>query len=349
MKKQFKWAGLAVATLVVVFLIVKYATASPAGTKVTAQPVKRRTIVETVSAAGRIYPENEVRITSDASGEITELLVQEGDSVRAGQVLARMNSRSPFFLQGQGSQKLNITSPISGIVSMISVRKGERVVGTMQMAGTEIMRIADMSRFEVQVEVDENDILKVHPGDSAKITVEAYNNRRFSGTVRQISSVSRNNPLSMTGSDHTSYRVHITLDPASYAAISTNAKGGFIFRPGMNADAEITTDTHAGVLSVPISAVAARTPGDSTGRTGKSDAQDDEPVSATLEEVVFVITGSNTAERRTVKTGIQDLRYFEILEGLREGEQVITGPAEEVTRKLEQGQKVRIVSPDKLF
>src|SRR6185312_8329109 len=159
-----------------------------------------------------------------------------------------------------------LVSPMDGVVDLLNVKKGERVVGSSMMAGTEMMRIADMSKMDVRVDVGENDVPKVHLGDSATIEVDAYNDRKFAGVVTQIASsnngASTQSDLSNTSTDVTNYKVYIRLNPDSYKDLIT-AKKRIPFRPGMSASADIQTKTHANVLSIPINAVTTREKSDS--------------------------------------------------------------------------------------
>lgn len=413
--------------------------------KVTVEKVQKKTIVETVNASGKIYPEIEVKISPDISGEITELNVLEGDSVKKGQLLARIyadiyasqkdeasarvtqsqatvansqaaidalraqleqdktvyNRNKELFDQkviskaeleqydtkyksstaqyNAGLQNIRglragvssaqtqlgaayknlgrttITAPMDGVVSLLNVKKGERVVGTAQMAGTEMMRVANMSSLEVRVDVGENDIVKVSIGDSADVEVDAYNNRKFKGIVTQIaSSTNKTGGGAASANDVTNYEVHIRLDPASYRDLfDPSQPKKFPFRPGMNASADIKTNIKNGVIAIPITAVAARDEKDENGREKKPASSDAEEkpvtVSDDLKEVVFVLKTDGAVDMRQVKTGIQDINNIEILGGLQAGDQVITAPYNAVTKTLKTGTKVKVVTKEKLF
>lgn len=421
------------------------------GIKVTVEKATKRTIIETVNASGKIYPEIEVKVSSDISGEIVELNVAEGDSVRRGQVLARIyadiyrsqseqaaalvnqsqaqvsNSRAQLgalkatmdqaentynrqkqlldekvisraefeqaeqaiktaranyraALEGiRGTQasvqsaraqltrankdvnRATIVAPMDGVVSLLPVKKGERVVGTAQMAGTEMLRIADMRYMELKVNVGENDIPKVVLGDSAVITVDAYSNRKFKGLVTKIASSNTTAAMASqaaTGTaDVTNYEVHIRLLPESYSDLVDNTRGIFPFRPGMNASADIQTKTHTNVLAVPINAVTTRDKNNKqpTKKENKKDGDnndEDAPAAndADLEEVVFLLNPDKiTVKKVRVKTDIQDINFIEIKEGLRGGEEVITGPYNVVSKTLKEGDKVKVVKKDQLF
>ena len=452
MNKTLKWTIIILGILIVLLIVLKKTgvIGKDEGIKVTAEKVASRTIVETVNASGKVYPEVEVKLSPDISGEIVELEVAEGDSVKKGQVLAKIygdiyvtqrdqaeaivkqqqaqladaqasigaleanlnQSKETYNMQKQlydekvisrnefntadaayksaianlqaakegisGSkagvqsaqaalQKANkdlrlatLVSPMNGIVSLLSVKKGERVVGSSMMAGTEMMRIADMSKMEVRVDVGENDVPKVHVGDSATIEVDAYNDRKFTGVVTQIASsnngASTQSDLSNTSTDVTNYKVYIRLNPDSYKDL-INAKKRIPFRPGMSASADIQTKTHANVLSIPINAVTTREKSDSAKNSSMNDAtannNSDIDNSSSgdndLDVVVFMLRADGTVEKQKVKTGIQDINYIEITDGLKEGDEVITGPYEVVSKTLKNGDKVKVVPKSQLF
>ena len=435
---------------VIVLLIAGKLIAGSSGKelKVTVEKLTTTSIIETVNASGKVYPEVEVKISPDVSGEITELNVQEGDSVRRGQVLARIYadiyasqrdeassrvaqsqatvansqaaldavkaqleqdksaytrnkalfdekviSRAEFeqyetkyrssqaqfnaALQNIRSLRAGVSSaqtqlgaanknlgrttiiaPMSGVISLLNVKKGERVVGTAQMAGTEMMRVADMSTIEVRVDVGENDIVKVSVGDSADVEIDAYNNRKFKGVVTQIaSSTNKAGTLAASTNDVTNYEVHIRLNPSSYQDLLSNSRGAkFPFRPGMNASADIKTNIKNNVLAVPLTAVAARDKeedeDDNKGKSkaAKKDEENIDPITSDeLQEIVFVLKEDGSVERRQVQTGIQDINNIEIISGVNAGEQVVTAPYNAVTKTLKSGTKVKVVAKEKLF
>jgi HlyD family secretion protein len=447
MSKSLKWILIGLGILVVLLVVLSKTGAfgKDEGLKVTAEKVQKRTITEIVNASGKIYPEIEVKISPDISGEITELTVQEGDTVKKGQLLARIYadvyniqrnqaasgveqsqaqvansqaaidalkaqeeqaqrtydrqkklfdekviSRSEFdvaeanlksakanynaALQGIRGGKASvqsakenlarantdlgrtqIVSPMDGVVSLLSVKKGEKVAGNSFNVGTEMLRIADMSKIELRVDVGENDIPKVKLGDSALIEVDAYSDRKFKGIVTQIASSNNGaasiNALANTSNDVTQYKVYIRLIPSSY--IDLLGKGSFPFRPGMSANADIQTKTHANVLSVPINAVTTREVNDSTKTdTRKKDESDIKPAVSLvddLEVVAFVIDKEGTVSKVKVKTDIQDINNIEITSGLKEGDQVVTGPYDVVSKTLKAGKKVKVVDKKDLF
>jgi HlyD family secretion protein len=256
---------------------------------------------------------------------------------------------------------------MNGVVSLLNVKKGERVVGNSMMAGTEMMRIADMRVIEVRVDVGENDVPKVSYGDTAIVEVDAYNNRKFKGIVTQIASTNRGvgGTVSTSTTDVTNYEVRIRLIPDSYKdLIDPSRPRNFPFRPGMSASADIQTNTHPNVLAVPINAVTTRDRSD-TGIVAKDKEKTKEkkPASAPasgseesmpknvdeMEEVVFVLQTDGTVKRVKVRTDIQDIGYIEVVDGLKEGDQVITGPYTTVSKQLRNGMKVKVVPKEELF
>lgn len=213
--------------------------------------------------------------------------------------------------------KTVIYSPIDGIISSLSVEKGERVVGTSQMAGTEMLRIADFNMMEVLVDVNENDIIRITKGDIADIDVDAYPGRTFKGVVTQIANSAKN--LTATTSaltDVTNFEVRIRLLPESYADLLENDP--IPFRPGMSASVEINTDRQDNALTVPLQAV-------------------------TSEECIFTYDPSTaTVKSVKVSTGIQSIEDIQITGGLNNTDSlwIVTGPYSTVNRVLEDGMKV---------
>jgi HlyD family secretion protein len=458
MNKKWIWIISGIAALVILLLVLKKVgvIGKEEGTKVSTEKVSLKDITEIVTASGKVYPEIELKISPDISGEIVQLTVKEGDSVSKGQLLAmvyadiyatqrdqaaagvnqqlaqvenasaslaavkarmeqadRQYQRQKQLFQEKVISKLefeqaentyqttkadynaalqiiksgkagvesaraslnrankdlgrtSIMAPMSGVVSMLNVKKGERVVGNSMMAGTEIMRIADMRIIEVRVDVGENDIPKVNIGDTALVEVDAYTKRKFKGIVTQISSTNRGvgGTTMTTSSDVTNYEVRIRLIPESYADLidqSTSKK--FPFRPGMSANADIQTNTHSKVLAIPINAVTTRDRSDTAAvgkenkkQEAKADKKDqpiegDEPVKNIddLDEVVFVLQTDGTVRRAKVKTDIQDLNYIEIIDGLKDGDEVVVGPYATVSKLLRTGMKVKVVPKEELF
>jgi len=228
------------------------------------------------------------------------------------------------------------------------------------MAGTEMMRIADMTKIEVRVDVGENDIPKVRLGDSASIEVDAYNDRKFTGVVTQIASsnngAATQSDLANTSTDVTNYKVYIRLNPDSYKDLLTGPKAKrFPFRPGMSASADIQTKTHVNVLSIPINAVTTREKNDSTGNIAMNNPADNDQLAVSnqgdndLDVIVFVVQPDGKVKKQKVKTDIQDINYIEITDGLKEGQEVVSGPYDAVSKTLKDGDKVKVVSKSQLF
>ncbi len=449
MNKKLIWiiVGLVVVIGVLVGLKKAGIIGKEEGLKVTSEKVVTRTIIETVNASGKVYPEVEVKVSPDISGEIVELYVNEGDSVRKGQVLARIYadiyltqrdqvmagvnqskaqlsnstaslaglkasvdnlknifdrqkklfndkvvSRSEYeqaennyltalanytaakegLKSGEASiqsaeaqlskadkdlSRTVITSPMDGMISLMNVKKGERVAGNSFNVGTEMMRVADMRSIEVRVDVGENDIPKVKLGDTAVVEVDAYTNRKFKGLVYKIANPNTGLGVTNSSADVTNYKVHIRLLPSTYKDLIAEGKG-FPFRPGMTASADIQTKTMQDVLSVSLNAVTTRdkksdkAPGEDKSdekkpegsETNQSTTADDD-----IEEVVFILQKDSKVKKVKVKTAIQDLNYIEIVDGLKTGDEVITGPYSTVSKTLKTGTLVKVVAKDKLF
>ncbi|SMD39100.1 HlyD family secretion protein [Reichenbachiella faecimaris] len=228
-----------------------------------------------------------------------------------------------------------ITAPMAGIVSKLDVEKGERVVGTSQMAGTEMMRIADLGNMEVRVDVNENDIVRVAVGNEVEIDVDAYSylDKKFKGRVTAIANTAN---AKASPDAVTEFEVKIRILNSSYKDLVADNK--VPFRPGMTASVDIVTNTKRDILSVPLGAVTTRIPKsenkEEDDKSSKRNREED------LKEVVFVNVDGK-AELRVVKTGISDFDNIEIVEGVSESEQVITGPYLAVSKKLEEGDLVK--------
>jgi len=231
--------------------------------------------------------------------------------------------------------KTSIYSPMTGTVSMLLVELGERVAGTNLMAGTEIMRIADLSRMEAQVEVNENDIVRVKLNDTAFIEVDAYLDEKFKGVVTEIANSAKT--TGMSADQVTNFDVKIFVLPASYEKFTQ--KGINPFRPGMSTTVEILTETRDGIITVPIQAVTTRTDTTKTAIT----AADEE-----IRTLVFVTDGTY-ALAKDVKTGIQDNNYIEIMSGVEDSAKVISAPFSAISKKLSDSTLMEIVKKDDLY
>lgn len=398
-----------------------------------------RSIIETVTASGKINPQTEVKLSSEVSGEVIQLNVQEGDSVVKGKLLCVINpsiyeaivtqtlasvnqakaslassrassiqakaaydnakrnfdrnqslyndkvisemefegsklqyeqaeanystakeqvNAASFSVQSAEAQlsqaidnlaKTKIFAPMSGIVSLVNVKLGERVVGTAQMAGTEIIRIADLANMQAEVDVNENDVLRIALGDTAEIEVDAYLKKKFIGVVSQIS-YSATNTISqaISSSQATNFTVKMNILKDSYADLIKPELGKrFPFRPGMSATVDIKTETKTNILTVPIQSVTTREAGQLDESKAKT-AKKDEDEKKDLREIVFVVA-SGKVTAKEVKTGLQDANYIEILSGLAPGEEVVKAPFKLISKTLKNGDIIKVVDEKDLF
>jgi HlyD family secretion protein len=253
-------------------------------------------------------------------------------------------------------RKTRIYSPISGTVSKLNVEKGERVVGTNQFAGTELMTIADLKIMEVKVEVNENDIVKVENNDTAFVQVDAYQVRKFKGLVTEIASSA--NTTGTSTDQVTNFNVKILLLTESYNDLLQNSAIRNPFLPGMSATVDIRTETKKDVVNVPIQAVTTRS---ATGTAkkdisqlekepAKGEKKDEAPNVKEPEQLEVVFVNQNgLARQRKVKTGIQDNTDIEITSGLEPGEEIITAPYGIVSRTLKDSTRIEIVKIEELY
>ncbi|WP_299985994.1 efflux RND transporter periplasmic adaptor subunit [uncultured Pontibacter sp.] len=272
-------------------------------------------------------------------------------SVRAAEFSVQ-NALASLNDARENLNKTTIYAPVSGTVSKLNVERGERVVGTSQMAGTEIMRIANLNNMEVRVNVNENDIIRVGMGDSVIVEVDSYTSRdeKFKGIVTSIANTAKD---AASLEAVTEFEVRIRLLNESYSHLAD--KNARPFRPGMTASVDIITARKNNVLSVPLSAVTTRsnTPARSSGENaegengnGENANNNAEPAPAApsgpIEEVVFVYADDNTVKSVKVKTGISDFENIEILSGLEEGQKIVSGPFRAVSKTLKDGAKVAV-------
>jgi len=380
--------------------------------KVAVENVEKRTIVETITANGKIQPEKEVKISPDVSGEIVELTIKEGDHVEKGQLLLRIKpdtyisqkdrslaaisstrarlaqseaqftqadlafkrskqlydeqtiSKSDFeqaeatytvgksevdaakfaVISAEASVKeanenlikTSIYAPMSGTVSMLLVELGERVAGTNLMAGTELLRVADLSRMEAQVQVNENDIPRVKLGDTALIEVDAYLDQKFKGIVTEIANSAKTTGVS--ADQVTNFDVKILVVPKSYQKL-VDAGDKNPFRPGMSATVDIRTQSKSDIITVPIQSVTTRT---DTTKVANTASQKD------VRTIIFVTDGKY-ALAKDVKTGIQDNSYIEILSGAAVNDRVISAPFSAISKKLSDSTLIEVVKKEVLF
>nr|WP_297308607.1 efflux RND transporter periplasmic adaptor subunit [uncultured Flavobacterium sp.] len=248
--------------------------------------------------------------------------------------------------------RTTIYSPVAGTISRLDVELGERVLGTQQMTGTELMRVANLNNMEVEVDVNENDIVKIAVGNEAIIEVDAYLKKEFKGIVTSISNSSTN---TTTSADQvTNFKVKVRILKESYQDLLEGKPESYSpFRPGMTATVDILSKKLTEVAMVPISAIVMKSKSEAIVKTtveeevegNKVKIEEKETVSVEDSEkkfeAVFVKNG-DIAEIRFVKTGIQDNTNIQILEGLKPGDQIITGPYSIVSKTLKAGEKVTI-------
>ena len=383
--------------------------------------VDTMTIVETVSATGKIQPEIEVKISSEVSGEIIALPVKEGQVVKKGDLLVKINpdlytsgynrtvaglsqtkaglsqadasfkesksnydrsktlfdkgiisksewdkavaafetakasKQSAYYNVQSASATVNeakdnlgrttIYAPADGTISMLNVELGERVLGTQQMTGTEILRVANLNNMEVEVDVNENDIVKINVGDSAKVEVDAYLKKQFKGIV---TSISNSASTTLTADQVTNFKVKVRILKESYQDLIAGKPISYSpFRPGMTATVDIITTRKENVLGIPISAVVVKSDTSAVKKLEIEDLDSEEnkvkPQSDKKYECVFVKVGDKS-KIRIIKTGIQDDTNIEIMQGIQKGDVVIIGPYTTVTKDLNSGDKVKIAS-----
>jgi len=279
------------------------------------------------------------KVISDQEWENAQLQyeVAKADFEASGKSVlgSKYNVQSVAARLEEGKRNLGRTSiyaPASGIVTHLTSEKGERVVGTAQMAGTEIMRISNMHMMEVQVNVNENDIVRIHRGDSADVKVDAYDGRIFRGVVTEIANSAVFNAAQNMSDQVTNFVVKIRLVPSSYQDLT--AEGEFPFLPGMTASVDVKTKTKTGVVSVPIAAVTTRNP---TGASKDGKAAESK---SDVQTWVFLYNGGK-AKAVEVKTGVQDLDFYEVLGGLKVGDEVVSGPSMSVAKTLNDGDKLK--------
>ena len=241
--------------------------------------------------------------------------------------------------------RTEIYAPMSGTISLLNVELGERVVGTQQMAGTEILRVANLNNMEVEVDVNENDIVKVQIGDSTIVEVDAYLKKEFKGIVTEIANSAAG---TLTADQVTNFRVKVRILEESYQDLMEGKPEFFSpFRPGMTATVDIITNKRNNIVAVPISSIVIKTDTTSVKKSYEKSASDDiKPESEEKFECVFVAENGE-AKLRVVKTGIQDDTNIEVVSGLKEGDEIITGPYNVVSKTLKSGDKVQNKDQDK--
>ncbi|WP_199138247.1 efflux RND transporter periplasmic adaptor subunit [Pedobacter sp. ASV12] len=415
--------------------------------KVTVEKAGDKKVVETVTASGKIQPEVEVKLSSEVSGEVTELLVKEGDVVKKGQLLCKVRpdvlqsgyeravasyssqkarvasaqqslaqseanfanieatykrnvelynkkvisasefdaakasylsakallasareavTGAKFDLEQSGANvkeaganlaKTTIYSPVDGVVSKLSIELGDRILGTSQNAGTEIMRISNLNTMEVNVDVNENDINRVNVGDSAIVEVDAFADKKFKGVVTEIasSSTSVGTATSSSVDQVTNFSVKVRLLPDSYSQVKGGAKDlPSPFRPGLSATVDIESESVTG-LAVPIQAVFTADKDKSadpmtSGNDQNADKQKAKLNDKKVKQYVYLFDSKTSTVKKTeVTTGIQNDQYIIVKSGLKANQEIVSGPYSAIQNKLSDGLKVEKTTKDKLF
>ncbi len=241
-------------------------------------------------------------------------------------------------------KRTTILSPMRGTVTALTKEVGENVLGNSMMSGDIIMKISALNSMEVNVEVNESDIVRVNAGDTAEVEVDAFSDKKFKGIVTEIGNTALNTlgASAISSSEVTNFSVKVRVLPESYQDLLVGQDEGYSpFKPGMSATVEIRTEQVFNVLTVPIKSVTSRED------TASVEKEKEESLKTEPFIVVFVKNANNEAELRVVKTGIQDDEFIYVSEGLNEGDEVITGPYEEVSKKLRNKDKIRLEEEDK--
>lgn len=412
--------------------------------KVTTEKAAVKKVIETVTASGKIQPETEVKLSSEVSGEVIELLVKEGDIVKKGQLLCRVRpdvlksgydratasyssqkanvassqqmlaqsqgnmvnaeatykrnvelfnkkvisasefdaakaayltaktnlgrakedvTAAKFMLQQSGANvqeaganlaKATIFAPVDGVISKLSVELGDRILGTAQMAGTEIMRISNLSSMEVNVDVNENDINRVNVGDSAVIEVDAFADKKFKGIVTEIASSSKDVGTTTSVDQVTNFNVKVRIVAESYSDVKGGAKDlPSPFRPGLSATVDIESESLNG-LAIPIQCVFTEDKnkpkeGESQPNDANQDKQKSKLTDKTVKQYVYLYNADATVKKAEVTTGIQNDQYIIVKTGIKAGQEIVTGPYSAIQNKLKDGLKVEKTTKDQLF
>lgn len=410
--------------------------------KVTVEKATERNVIETVTASGKVQPETEVKLSSEVSGEVTELLVKEGDVVKKGQLLIKvrpdvlksgydraiasnssqrasvaasmqvLEQNQANFVNAEATYKRNVElfsrkvisasefdaakaayltaktnlgrskedytaakfqlaqtganvqeasanlakatifAPVDGVISKLSVELGDRILGTAQMAGTEIMRISNLTSMEVNVDVNENDINRVNVSDSAVIEVDAFADKKFRGIVTEIASSSKDVGTVTSTDQVTNFNVKVRILAESYSNLKQGAKDlPSPFRPGLSATVDIESESLKG-LAVPIQSVF--TGDNKNAKSGteenkdNADQQKSKLTDKTVKQFVYVYE-NGTVKKAEVTTGIQNDQYIVIKSGLKPNQEVVTGPYSAIQNRLKDGAKVEKTTKDQLF
>lgn len=280
----------------------------------------------------KLYQENTI---SQSDFEQAESQYKVAKAEKESSQYSVKSSEASLKEANENLVKTTVYAPMTGTISSLSVELGERVVGANMMTGTEVLRVADLNRMEVVVDVNENDIIRVKLGDTAIVEVDAYLDRDFKGIVTKIANSA--NTLGTTSDQVTNFKVRILILKESYQDL-ISMKNPSPFRPGMSASVDIYTSRKTDILTVPIQAVTTRTDTTSTDPAAKE----------RIRTLVFVSDGKY-ALARDVKTGIQDNLNIEIMDGLSVGEDIIVQPFSAISKKLSDSTLIEVVDKDALF
>lgn len=385
------------AVAIVIAILIAIGKGKETGIVVNLSKPSVTTITESIPCNGKIQPVTEVKISPDVSGEIVQLEVESGDTIRKGDLLLRikpdiyisnkeraeasLNSSKAQYLQQKANLaqaeldhkrntvlynqkaisqseyeksltqleiakeqlqsyeysvkgaeaalneaienlgKTSIYAPMNGVVSRLDVELGERVVGTSQMAGTEMLRIADLNDMEVIVDVNENDIIRINKYDNAIVEIDAYPNRKFQGVVTKVASSSKSSATASID-QVTNFEVNVSINRDSYKDLFDI--NPIPIRPGMSASVTIITNVKDSILTVPIMAI-----------TTRGNLIDSLDKNISIPQQVFVYnTTTNTVNVRLVETGIQDMANIEVIKGLDKDEQIVVGPYSAISKEL---------------
>jgi HlyD family secretion protein len=387
--------------LIAVTLIVILGSKKETVFTIQTEKAARRTITQVVTATGKIYPEIQVVISPEVSGEITLLPVKEGMKVKRGDLLMKIKPDIYMAMRDQAASglasakaslarvdadykrsielsakglisasdleqakmsyevakaqfeqadaqlkqsneslaKTTIYAPMDGTISDLKVELGERVLGTSQFQGTTVMTVADLSRMEARVDVGENDIILISIGDTARIEVDAVQNRKLVGVVYEIGNTAKTTG-SGTQEEVTNFTVKIRI-----------LDKDVVLRPGMSMTATIETETKSNVITVPIQSVTTRSPSKGMDKNQPQSSDGSEEMASNdtrikqktekVKEIVFVVD-NNIVKSIEVKRGISDDSYTEIISGLDDKKEVVSGSYKAINRELEDGSKVKV-------
>lgn len=320
-------------------------------------PIKRD-LIASITGIGKLYPEKEVAVNISENGEVVSVKVQEGDMVSKGQILAVVKTTSsnplaamniPQLNMNASSPKetikyVNIYAPISGVVVYMNMTVGQKTSSVGGFVSQDMMRIADLTVWNLQVPIVESEIKKIHLQDTAILKLEAYADKEIKGVVSRIAYQNTSNSAmgqlaSGIAEQTATYKVFIKLIPETYKDISTKENNFQPFLSGMSASADIRTQYKYQVLSIEVNAVTIDKLNDSIQQENNNKIQ----------EIVYVVNSENIIEKKKIKTDLQYNDWVEIVSGLQESDKVVVAPYIAITELLKEGMKVKVVNKKELF